>query len=99
MCDPGDSTVAAEVSGRTPKTRTTRLRHLPCTAPLALANRVLSNASYASKRVILQKSHVELNRYFGTEEMWSELAISRRADLMADLAIQIWPDFARGGPG
>jgi uncharacterized protein with ParB-like and HNH nuclease domain len=59
-------------------------------------NPELSNADYSNKRAILQHSHVELNRYFATEERWDENAISRRADAMADLAVMVWPDFAGG---
>jgi hypothetical protein len=58
-------------------------------------NPELSNADYARKRAMLQKSHVELNRYFSDVEAWDEQAIVHRADHMADLALKIWPDFAR----
>jgi hypothetical protein len=58
-------------------------------------NPELSNASYMTKRAILSKSHVELNHYFAIVEKWDEEAILRRAEYMADLALRIWPDFAR----
>lgn len=61
-------------------------------------NPELSNSNYPSKREILQKSHVELNRYFAKAEKWDEDAIARRADYLADLAVKTWPDFARGEP-
>lgn len=58
-------------------------------------NPELSNADFSTKRAILQKSHVELNRYFGSVTKWNEQAISQRADHLADVALKIWPDVVR----
>src|ERR1700733_14857910 len=55
-------------------------------------NPELSNADFSTKRAILQKSHVELNRYFASVTTWNEQAISQRADNLADAALKIWPD-------
>jgi uncharacterized protein with ParB-like and HNH nuclease domain len=57
----------------------------------------LSNSDFPKKKAILSKSHVELNRYFGDVETWDADAIARRGEALADLAVSVWPDFARRG--
>ncbi len=61
-------------------------------------NPELSNSDFPTKKAILAKSHVELNRYFSKVETWDEQAITRRGEQLAETALEIWPDFAgRGG--
>jgi uncharacterized protein with ParB-like and HNH nuclease domain len=57
-------------------------------------NPELSNADFLTKKAILQRSHIELNRYFTSVEKWEEKAIDRRGEELAKLALSIWPDFA-----
>jgi hypothetical protein len=47
-------------------------------------NPELSNASFASKKVILQTSHVELSRHVTGAMTWDEQAIARRGEERAD---------------
>jgi uncharacterized protein with ParB-like and HNH nuclease domain len=58
-------------------------------------NPELSNSDFPTKRGILNTSHVELNRYFANVQVWDAEAIATRAGVLADRAIQIWPDVAR----
>jgi len=57
-------------------------------------NPELSNASFASKKLILQTSHIELSRYNTAAETWDEQTIARRGEELADRALRIWPSFA-----
>ncbi len=58
-------------------------------------NSDLSNSSYPVKREhLVSKSHVELNGYFGGVEHWRASDIERRADVLAEQALSVWPDFA-----
>lgn len=56
-------------------------------------NTPLSNEGFNQKRQILAKSHLELNRYFGTVERWDEEAIRRRAEALSTQALVVWPYF------
>jgi len=58
-------------------------------------NPELSNSDFPKKKAILSKSHVELNRYFIGVETWDGDAIARRGEALAELAVGVWPDFAR----
>jgi hypothetical protein len=62
-------------------------------------NSELSNSDFAARKLQLQKSHVELNTYFATVETWDEQAIARRAEVLAERALNVWPDFAQRGNG
>jgi uncharacterized protein with ParB-like and HNH nuclease domain len=62
-------------------------------------NPELSNSDFPTKKEILSKSHVELSRYFAQIETWDEQAISRRGEMLAEQALQIWPDFANREAG
>jgi uncharacterized protein with ParB-like and HNH nuclease domain len=65
-------------------------------------NSEMSNSDFPTKKAQLQKSHIELNKYFATVATWDEQAIARRGEILAEQALKIWPDFARrdtGGEG
>ncbi|MBV8313753.1 MAG: DUF262 domain-containing protein [Planctomycetaceae bacterium] len=57
-------------------------------------NPELSNSDFPTKKAILAKSHVELNRYFSDVKAWDEQAITRRGEELADRAVAIWSDFS-----
>jgi uncharacterized protein with ParB-like and HNH nuclease domain len=59
-------------------------------------NPELSNSDFPTKRAILAKSHLELNRYFSQVETWDEQAVSRRGEDLSERAVEIWPDFTGG---
>jgi uncharacterized protein with ParB-like and HNH nuclease domain len=62
-------------------------------------NSELSNSDFPAKKAQLQKSHVELNRYFAAVGTWDEQAIARRGEVLAEQASKIWPDFAHRDGG
>jgi uncharacterized protein with ParB-like and HNH nuclease domain len=70
-----------------------QLLHTLGNLTLTSYNPELSNRPYPEKRELLAKSHVELNRYFQDVEHWNEGEIQRRADVLADLALTVWPYF------
>ena len=57
-------------------------------------NSELSNANFGIKCALLQDSHCELNKHFVGVETWDEQAIARRGEILADKALEIWPDFS-----
>ncbi len=56
-------------------------------------NQELSNHDFQTKKSILQKSHVELNRYFLNKTSWKREDIEKRTDILADICVKIWGDF------
>ncbi len=58
-------------------------------------NSEMSNSDFPTKKDQLQKSHVELNKYFASVVVWDEQAIARRGESLAERALTVWPDFAR----
>ena len=57
-------------------------------------NSEMSNSDFPTKKDHLQKSHIELNKYFGSVATWDEEAIAGRGEVLAERASKIWPDFA-----
>ncbi len=60
---------------------------------LTAYNPELSNDGYPTKRKRLEKSHLELNRYFANVATWTKDDIERRSHVLADAAMDIWPYF------
>jgi uncharacterized protein with ParB-like and HNH nuclease domain len=56
-------------------------------------NSELGNSPFEEKKKYFAQSHVELNRHFVTLERWTAEEIERRAKLLADSAVLIWPYF------
>lgn len=56
-------------------------------------NSPLSNDPFPTKKALLAKSHLELNRWFEKADAWGEQEIHQRADSLADRALSIWPYF------
>lgn len=55
-------------------------------------NPVLSNKSYPEKRDIFVHSNISMNKYFTHSETWDAAAIATRAEYIAGLVLQVWPD-------
>jgi hypothetical protein len=55
------------------------------------ANTVASNYGFADKRARLQDSLLNLNTAVLAEAVWDDEAIVRRSNMLADLAIKLWP--------
>jgi hypothetical protein len=60
---------------------------------LTAYNSELSNDSFPKKQQRLAQSHFELNRYFQDSTRWDRTAIEARSQLLADLALNVWPYF------
>jgi hypothetical protein len=66
---------------------------------LTAYNADMSNSEFPKKRLFLQDSHLELNKYFADLEEWNEAAIRARALVLAQRAMAVWPALAPGeGP-
>jgi uncharacterized protein with ParB-like and HNH nuclease domain/predicted transport protein len=57
-------------------------------------NPELSDRPFSEKLIIkggFRESPLRLNQYLAKRDQWNEAEIQRRAELLADLALQIWP--------
>jgi uncharacterized protein with ParB-like and HNH nuclease domain len=64
---------------------------------LTAYNPELSNSDFPTKKAILQASHLELNKHFVGLDEWNENCMARRADALADRALQVWKFFGVQG--
>lgn len=69
------------------------LRHTLGNLTLTGYNPDLSNSTFEVKKKHFQDSHLELNKYFQTKELWTREDIEERAGYLADIALQIWSYF------
>jgi len=60
-------------------------------------NSPLSNNSFEKKKEILQKSHLELNKWIVEQNMWTDNQIKERANLLGRKIISIWQGPATKG--
>lgn len=60
---------------------------------LTAYNPELSNSKYSLKKEMLAKSNFQINKYFSTITTWNKEEILKRAKVLADIAIKIWPYF------
>jgi uncharacterized protein with ParB-like and HNH nuclease domain len=56
-------------------------------------NPELSNDSFDKKCVYFAHSHLELNKYFATQQVWRQENIEARAEYLADICLKIWSYF------
>ena len=56
-------------------------------------NSELGNSSFDEKKTHFAKSNLALNRYFDGIQVWTAEEIERRAEVLADSAIALWPYF------
>ncbi|MGB3403542.1 MAG: HNH endonuclease family protein [Microcoleaceae cyanobacterium] len=54
-------------------------------------NSELSNKSFELKLIELKQSNISLNKYFQNIEIWNEESIQKRAEYLAEIAIQVGP--------
>lgn len=54
-------------------------------------NPELGNESFTKKRELLKESHLQLNTWIAEQEIWNQSTIERRAGMLAEAAIAIWP--------
>lgn len=60
---------------------------------LTAYNSELSNDNFDKKKVTLNESHIELNKYFSDKSKWSRIEIEERAQVLTEKALQIWSYF------
>ncbi len=60
---------------------------------LTAYNSNLSNSEYPSKKKVYLQSHLEINKYFDGVDVWNKESIEKRADVLAGIAMRIWPYF------
>lgn len=56
-------------------------------------NTELSNKPFKEKLILLRSSNISLNQYFDNVDVWNEEAIKKRAEVLADKAIKLWPRY------
>ncbi len=71
-----------------------RFLHTLGNLTLTAFNSELGNLSFPEKQVRLADSNVSLNRYFRQFERWNTAEIESRAEVLAEIAVAIWPSFA-----
>jgi uncharacterized protein with ParB-like and HNH nuclease domain len=60
---------------------------------LTAYNPELSNDSFEKKKERFNASHLEMNEYFSQVSSWTKDEIERRASVMAERALTVWPYF------
>ncbi|WP_353572998.1 DUF262 domain-containing HNH endonuclease family protein [Candidatus Albibeggiatoa sp. nov. BB20] len=60
---------------------------------LTASNGELGQKPFQAKKKILEASNLQLNRYFIHIAFWQEEDIQRRAEILKDTALRIWPYF------
>lgn len=58
---------------------------------LTAYNSEMSNKQYSEKKVHVDFSRLTLNKYFEKIDNWNQKEINDRADVLAKIAVQIWP--------
>ena len=56
-------------------------------------NYELSNKSFSDKQIYFSKSDLALNKYFQSIDKWDHTYIEKRAEYLAEIALQIWSYF------
>jgi Protein of unknown function (DUF1524) len=68
-----------------------KLLHTLGNLTLTAYNAELSNKAFESKqKYFLKYSNIGLNKYFRNLEAWNEEEITKRAEYLADIAINLW---------
>jgi hypothetical protein len=60
---------------------------------LTASNGELGQKTFQAKKKILEDSNLQLNRYFIHTAFWQKEDIQRRAEILKDTALRIWPYF------
>jgi uncharacterized protein with ParB-like and HNH nuclease domain/alkylated DNA nucleotide flippase Atl1 len=82
---------ALEVDGEDPDAVHEELLHTLGNLTVTAYNGELSNHPFDRKRQILKGSNLELNKLISPRANWGRKEILRRAEELADKAIEIWP--------
>jgi len=60
---------------------------------LSGSNSEMANDEFKEKQKILRESNFRLNRYFNDLTQWNEETIRQRVNVLANIALEIWPYF------
>lgn len=56
-------------------------------------NSELKNSVFSVKKQELNKSHLELNKYFQNVDIWTRETLEKRGEILANMVLKIWPYF------
>ncbi|MEN9849115.1 MAG: hypothetical protein RL368_1855 [Pseudomonadota bacterium] len=59
-------------------------------------NAEMSNSEFSKKKLWLEQSHIELNRYFDRIYEWKEVQIVQRTEYLVGRALKVWSNFGDG---
>ena len=82
---------ALQAAGDDPEVVHEELLHTLGNLTVTAYNGQLSNHPFERKKQILEGSHLELNQHIAPEASWGSEQILRRAEELADRAVQLWP--------
>jgi uncharacterized protein with ParB-like and HNH nuclease domain len=68
-----------------------RWLHTLANLTLTADNPALSNKMFTEKKKLYKESKLNLNEYFDSLDTWDADSIEKRANELADMAIEIWP--------
>ena len=68
-----------------------RWLHTLSNLTLTADNPALSNKIFSEKKKLYEESKLNLNKYFDSLDTWNADTIEKRANKLADMAIEIWP--------
>ena len=68
-----------------------RWLHTLANLTLTADNPALSNKMFTKKKKLYEESKLNLNEYFDSLDTWDADTIEKRANELADMAIEIWP--------
>jgi Protein of unknown function (DUF1524) len=65
--------------------------HTLANLTLTADNPALSNKMFSEKKKLYEESKLNLNEYFDSLDTWNADTIEKRANELADMAIEVWP--------
>jgi Protein of unknown function (DUF1524) len=68
-----------------------QLLHTLGNLTLTSYNSELNNDRFEDKKKLYAESHLELNEYFASVDRWTAADIDRRAEVLAERALTVWP--------
>jgi hypothetical protein len=68
-----------------------QLLHTLGNLTLTSYNGELNNDKFTDKKKLFVESHLELNKYFAAVDRWAAAEIEKRAEVLSERAITVWP--------
>jgi hypothetical protein len=76
--------------GEEPEVKKARHGHTFGNLTLTAYNSELGNIPFAAKKLKLQTTHIELNRWVLVQEKWGESEIMERSEILYKMAEAVW---------